>query len=159
MAGRGRGSVAGTVYGTIVVMATLAAGSQGSTAPWQLATVVGVTSLVLWVAHVYAHGLGEGLRQGRQLSAREVASVASRELSIVKAAIGPVVVLGLAELGVIETRTAVWLALGGGVATLAFQGVRYAALEHLGRLGLALSVALNVVLGLVIVVLEVAITH
>jgi hypothetical protein len=157
---RHRESVAGTVYGTIVVMATLAAGSRGAeTTPWKLATVVGVTAFVLWIAHVYAHGLAEGLDLGRHLTARELASVARREVSIVKAAIGPVAVLGLAELGLFGSHSGVRLALALGVLMLAFQGARYAALEHMGRLGWVISVSLNVGLGLAIVALEVAITH
>ena len=155
-----REGVAGTVYGTIVVMATLAAGSRGEeTRPWKLATVVAVTVLVLWVAHVYAHALAEGLRQERQLKPREIGSVARQELSIALAAVAPVAVLALAQLGAVESQTAVWLALGIGVATLAFQGARYAELEHLGRLGRAVSVSLNVGLGLAIVLLEASITH
>ena len=155
-----REGVAGTVYGTIVVMATLAAGSRGEeTRPWKLATVVAVTVLVLWVAHVYAHALAEGLRQERQLKPREIGSVARQELSIALAAVAPVGVLALAQLGAVESQTAVWLALGIGVATLAFQGARYAELEHLGRLGRAVSVSLNVGLGLAIVLLEASITH
>lgn len=155
-----REGVAGTVYGTIVVMATLAAGSRGDdTRPWKLASVVAVTVLVLWVAHVYSDALAEGLRQGRQLNVREIASVARHELSIALAAVAPVTVLALAQFGLLEVQTAVWLALGIGVATLAFQGARYAELEQLGRLGWAVSVSLNVVLGLAIVLLEVSITH
>ena len=54
------GGIAGTVYGTIVVMATVTAGSSGGqTDAWRLAVVVVVTVLVLWTAHVYAHGLAE----------------------------------------------------------------------------------------------------
>ena len=50
------GGIAGTVYGTIVVMATLTAGAQGKqTDMARLAVVVGVTVLVLWAGHVYAH--------------------------------------------------------------------------------------------------------
>jgi hypothetical protein len=141
-------------------MATLAAGSRGEeTRPWKLATVVAVTVLVLWVAHVYAHALAEGLRQGRQLKPREIGSVARQELSIALAAVAPVAVLALAQLGALEAQTAVWLALGIGVATLAFQGARYAELEHLGRLGRVVSISLNVGLGLAIVLLEASITH
>ncbi len=155
-----REGVAGTVYGTIIVMATLAAGSHGAeTQAWKLATVVAVTVLVLWVAHVYAHALAEGLRQGRQLKAHEIASVARNERSIALAAVAPVAVLGLAQVGVLAAQTAIWLALGLGVATLAVQGARYASVEHLGRLGTAVSISLNVLLGLVIVVLEASITH
>jgi hypothetical protein len=154
------GNVAGSVYGTIVAMATLAAGSRGNeTTPWRLATIVAVTAFVLWVAHVYSHGLAEGLQLGRHLTARELASVARREVAIVEAAVGPVAALGLAELDVIDAQTAIRLALAIGVATLAYQGARYAALEHMGRTGWAISVLLNVGLGLAIVALEVAITH
>ena len=56
--------IAGTVYGTIVVMATVTAGSEGEqTDAWRLAVVVAVTVMVLWVAHVYAHALAESLEQ------------------------------------------------------------------------------------------------
>ena len=42
------GGIAGTVYGTIVVMATVTAGSQGEeTDAGRLAVVVGATALVL----------------------------------------------------------------------------------------------------------------
>ena len=155
-----RDSVAGTVYGTIVVMATLAAGSKGDeTQPWALATVVGVTVVVLWVAHVYAHSLAEGLEQGSRLSVDELRSVARRELAIPLAAVAPVATLGAAELGLLATQTAIWVALGLGVAALGYQGVRYAALEHLGRAGTLVSVSLNIALGLAIVALEASITH
>jgi hypothetical protein len=51
------GGIAGTVYGTIVVMATITAGSQGKqTDAGRFAVVVVVTVFVLWIAHVYAHG-------------------------------------------------------------------------------------------------------
>jgi hypothetical protein len=152
--------VAGTVYGTIVVMATIAAGSRGdATEPVRLAVVTATTVMVLWVAHVYAHGLAEGLRRGTRLGAREMVTVAHHELAIPLAAIAPLAALVLAELDVVVPQTGVWLALSFGVATLAFQGARYAALEHMGRLESAISVALNVGLGLVIVLLEASLTH
>jgi hypothetical protein len=155
-----REGVAGTVYGTIVVMASVAAGSRGDeTDAGTLAVFTATTVMVLWVAHVYAHGLAEGLRRGTRLRARELLTVAHHELSIPLAAIAPVAALVLAELGAIGPRTAIWLALCFGVATLAFQGARYAALEHMGRFEGAISVALNVGLGLVIVLLEATLTH
>jgi hypothetical protein len=155
-----REGVAGTVYGTIVVMAAIAAGSAGEqTDPGALAAVAMTTATVLWIAHVYAHGLGEGLARGTRLGVREFATVAHRELSIILAAILPTVALVLADVGVVEVRTGVRLALAFGVAALAVQGARYASLEHLGRLEGAISIALNVLLGLVIVALEVWVTH
>jgi hypothetical protein len=154
------GRIAGTVYGTIVVMATVAAGSHGEdTDAGQLAVVVGVTALVLWVAHVYAHALGESLAQGRRLDRAELGSVALRELAIAAAAVVPVAVLVLAALGVLDEQSAVWLVLAVGVTTLGAQGARYAAVEQLDRAGTIAAIALNVLLGLVIVALEASVAH
>ena len=159
MLGRRQG-VASVVYGTIIVMATVAAGSRGAeTDVPNLAGAVAVTALVLWIAHVYAHTLAESLERGRRLDLAEFTEVARRELAMPYAAVAPVGTLVLAAVGVLEAQTAVWIALGFGVVTLAVQGVRYAALERLGRTGTAISVTLNVALGLVIVGLEAWVVH
>lgn len=154
------GGIAGTVYGTIVVMATIAAGSQGEdTDAWRLAVVVGVTVLILWVAHLYSHGLAESLERRKRLDRAELGAVARRELAIPAAAVAPVAALVLAALGVLGEQTAVWLALGVGVATLAVQGARYSTIEQLGRIATLAAIAMNVFLGLVIVGLEVLLAH
>lgn len=154
------GGIAGTVYGTIIVMATVAAGSRGEdTDPWRLAVLVGVTALVLWVAHLYSHALAESLERGRRFDRTELGAIARRELAIPAAAVAPVAALLLAALGVLDEQTAVWLALGVGVTTLAVQGARYSAVEQLGRTGTVAAIATNVLLGLVIVALEVLLAH
>ena len=154
------GGIAGTVYGTIVVMATVTAGSNGEqTDAWRLAVVVVVTVLVLWAAHVYSHTLAESLERRRRLDWAELGSVARRELSIPAAAVAPVAALVLGALGVLGERTAVWLALGIGVVTLAVQGRRYATVEQLERTGTLAVIALNVCLGLVIVGLKALLAH
>lgn len=157
-----RETIAGTVYGAIVVMGTLAAGSAGSHGeirPSQLAAVVAATVLVLWIAHVYSHALAETIRLERRLDAAELASVARREFAMPLAAVLPVTALVLGALGVFRESTAVWLALGFGVATLVVSGVRYAAVERLGPLGTAVTVAINLALGLSIVGLEAVLGH
>jgi hypothetical protein len=154
------GGIAGTVYGTIVVMATLAAGSQGEhTNAGRLAVVVGVTVLVLWVAHLYSHALGESVELGKRLDRAELAAVARREWAIPAAAAAPVAMLLLAAFGVLGEQASIWLALGFGVATLAVQGARYATIEELGRTGTLAAIAINVFLGLVIVGLEASLAH
>ena len=154
------GGIAGTVYGTIVVMATVTAGSNGEqTDAWRLAVVVGVTVLVLWIAHVYAHGIAESLERRRRLDRAELRDVARRELAIPAAAVAPLAALVLGGVGVLDEQTAVWLALGIGVVTLAVQGRRYAAVEQLDRTGTLTAVALNVLLGLVIVGLKALLAH
>jgi hypothetical protein len=154
------GGIAGTVYGTIVVMATVAAGSRGEdTNAWRLAVVVSVTVLVLWVAHVYSHTLADIIEEGRPLDRARLRAVARREMAIPAAAVAPIAALVLAALDVLDEQTAVWLALGVGVATLAAQGARYATVEHLGRTGTLVAILLNVFLGLVIVGLEALVAH
>jgi hypothetical protein len=152
-----RESIGGTVYGTIIVMATIAAGAHGGSGTWDLAVVVAVSVLVLWIAHVYSNGLAESLQRGRRLDTDELLEVARHEFAMPLAGVAPIAALVLAAAGVLGDVTGVRLALGFGVATLAFQGLRYAALEHMRPLGAVLSIAFNVMLGLTIVVLEAAI--
>ena len=154
------GKIAGTVYGTIVVMATVTAGSiGGQTDAWRLAMVVTVTVLVLWIAHVYSHGLAESIERSRRLDRAEFGDVARRELAIPLAAVAPVGALVLGALGVLDEQTAVWVALGFGVATLGVQGARYATIEQLGRTGTLAAIALNLFLGLVMVGLKALLAH
>ena len=153
-------TIAGTVYGTIVVLAALAGGGSAfEHRPWELVTVVIVTSVVFWIAHVYSHGLGESIALGHRLDILELSAIARRELSILLAVVLPAFALVLGAVGLIGDRAAVWLAVGVAVATLTAQGVRYARVEKLGRVGTALAIAVNLALGLAIVALKVAIGH
>jgi hypothetical protein len=155
-----RRTIAGTVYGAIVVLASLAGGGKAfQHALWHLAAIVVVTVLVLWIAHVYAHGLGESLDAGRRLDIPELSAIAGRELAIPLAAVVPTATLALGAVGLFRASTAVWIAVGVCVATLGVQGLRYARLERLGRVGTLSAVALNLALGLAIVALKVVVTH
>jgi hypothetical protein len=156
---RESGGIAGALYGTIIVMATIAAGSGAQTDTSRLAAIVTVTVLVLWLAHVYSHVIAESLEQERRLDRAEFAAVARREWSMVAAAVAPVTFLVLGDLGVFEDGTAIRIALGVGVATLGVAGWRYARLERMGHVGTVAAVTVNVVLGLVIVALEVLLAH
>jgi hypothetical protein len=155
-----RTTIAGTVYGTIVVLAVLGAGGRAYQDDlWRLVVIVVTTVLVLWMAHVYAHGLGESLQMGKRLNAAELGSIARRELAIPLAAVGPATILVLGAVGLFAGRTAEWLAFGLGVVTLAAQGLRYAAAERLGRGATIAAVSINLALALVLVVLEVLVSH
>jgi hypothetical protein len=115
--------------------------------------------VVLWLAHVYAHGLGESLAMGRRLMVAELGSIARREASVVLAAVPPLAAIALGAAGVLEERTAVWIALGIGVVTLAAQGVRYSRLEELSPLATMITIGLNLAMGLGLVALEVVVAH
>jgi hypothetical protein len=155
-----RQTIAGTVYGTIVVLSVITAGAKSfQHDPAGLAVIAAVTVVVFWISHVYSHGLGESLNAGRRLTAGELASIARRESSIVLAAVLPVATIVLGAAGVLEVRTALWIAVGLGVAALAVQGVRYARLERLSLGGTVATVAVNLGLGLVIVALKALVVH
>jgi hypothetical protein len=154
-----RAGIAGTVYGTIVVMAALTAGSEASPDLWQLSAIVATSVLVIWIAHVYAHGLGESIDRGRRLDKAELAEIAHRELAIPLAAAAPIVALVLGALGFVRDTRAIWLALAIALATLMLQGARYAAIEHLSRTATLVSIGINTLLGLVIVALKAGLSH
>ena len=153
------GGIASTVYGTVVVMATLTAAYATQKDPWRLAVLVWTTAAVLWFAHLYAHGLAESVEQRRRLSIDELADVARRELGILLAAVVPSSALLLGALGVLKESSCVWVALGLGLVILGAEGVRYARLERLGRAATLGMVSANVAVGLLVVVLKVAIAH
>ena len=98
-----RERIAGYVYGTIVALAAVTAGASAYEHDlWRLAAIVGISVLILWVAHMYAHGLGESLMLGRRLTGSEFTSIAGRELSIAFAAVLPLAAIVLGALGVFD---------------------------------------------------------
>jgi len=156
--GEGR-EVAATLYGTVIVMATLTDAYATEKHPLKLAVIVLSTSLVIWVAHLHAEGLARSIAEQRGLTWADTRHVARRERGILLAAAPPALALVLGAAGVVEEPTAVWLALGLGVATLFAEGVRYARLERLGLVQALVPISVNLGLGLVIVVLKVAFDH
>ena len=154
-----RGGIASTVYGTVVVMATLTAAYASEKDPWKLAVIVLSTAFVLWIAHLYAHGLSESIQLDRRLTLAEAKSLARRELGILLAALLPCAALVVGAIGILDETAAVWLALALGLATLAAEGVRYARMERIGPIGLFAAVAGNVVLGSFVVLLKVVVAH
>jgi len=151
--------IASVVYGTVVVMATLTAAYASEKDPWRLAGIVVSAVVVLWVTHVYAHGLSETIAYRSQLRERRLASIAVHELGIVLAAVAPCAVLVLGALDVFRESHAVWLALAIGLLTLAVEGLRYARLEGYRLAGTLAAIGGNLALGLFVVGLKVFVAH
>jgi hypothetical protein len=150
----------GFIYGTIVVLAVVAAGARlyPDDAAY-VAALVAATSAVFWLAHVYAHGLAQSFADDRHLSIADLRTIAGREGSIVEAALPPVVALLLGAVGVLSTRAAVWTAFGLGLAVLVVLGITFARVERLGRLGTFAVVAANLALGVALVGLKLVVAH
>ncbi len=156
--GHGAG-VAAAVYGTVLVMATITAVYATERDPAKLAEIVIATNVVLWIAHLHAHGIGESIELGRRMGYVDIRRIAVREIGIVGAAALPCLALFLGGAGVLSESTSVWIALAIGLLTLGAEGVRYARMERLGTAATAGAVGLNLALGLAVVALKVAIYH
>ena len=153
-------TISGTVYGTIVILAVLAAEARGYEGHlWQLGGVAFLTAVVLWLAHIYSDALGEAVKEGRRLTPQEIAVIARREYAIVLAAVPPVCAIIAGSTKLIDDHSAYRLATGLGIAALVIQGIRYATLERLSAAGTALAIALNVVFACSIVLAEAWVAH
>ena len=152
-------NIASTVYGTVVVMATVTAASGNSPDNWRLAAIVASSAVVFWLAHLYAHGLSESLELAHRLTRSELTSIARRERGILLAAAGPTGAVLLGAAGVLRETRAVWLALSVGLVTLAVLGARYARVEGLALGGTVAMIGLNLALGLLVVALKAFVVH
>ena len=145
----------GIVYGTIVVLSVIVAGAKaypdGTT---RIAVLVAGTTIVFWLAHAYAHALTHSARTGERLTVAEVRRIGRHEAALIQAGLPAIAALLLGSLDVLDADTAIWLALGLGLAVLAVQGVVFARVERLGPAGTVAVVAVNLALGLLLVALK-----
>ena len=150
----------GFIYGTVIALAVLVTGAKVyPDGAGRIAVLVAATSVVLWLAHVYAHGLAHTVARNEHLSFAELRKIARREGSIVEAAVPPVGALLLGAFGLVSTRAAVWTAMAMGLAVLAAQGIVYARVERMGWLATIGVVAANLGLGFALVALKLLVTH
>ena len=165
MSANGRAAAAGpmiganparAIYGTILVMAVIAAISHdddiGSA---EILGAVAATTLVFWIAHVYADVLASSATGRGQPSAHLVRVLMAQEWPLVEAAALPLVPIALAWIGLISTDTGVAVALGLGVFDLFAWGYRLG--RRRGARLPVLSGLLSAALGLVVVALKVAV--
>ena len=149
-------NLAGAIYGTILATSVVAGLSEGGEVDKGPAALVVISSsLVFWLAHVYAGVLGHHLQPGHGFTWSRVGAITRHEWPILASGIPPAIVLALGTLGLFERDTAYWLAIGVGIASLVFWGVAYAREQGYHTVVVALAGAVNGLLGLVIVGLKV----
>jgi hypothetical protein len=152
--------LAGFVYGTILTLSVVVAGARAFPHdPGHVAELVAVTSLVFWLAHVYAHWLGESVSHGGHLSFADLRRVMSREWSLVEAAVPPIAALLLGAAGLLSESAAVWLAFGLGLGVLFVEGVVFVRVERLGLIPAVLVVLANLGFGVLLVALKLVLGH
>jgi hypothetical protein len=150
----------GFIYGTIIVLAVVVAGARAyEHEAGHIAGLVAVTVLVFWLAHVYSHALAHAVAQDEHLSLAELRRIARREASILEAAVPPLVALLIGAIGIVSTEVAVWSAVVLGLVVLCAQGLTFARVERLGRLGTLAVVAANLGLGVALVGLKLLVSH
>jgi hypothetical protein len=147
--------VSAAVYGTILVLALV--GALSEIHRLDAVEILGgtlVTSLVFWLAHVYAEVLARGVSGDRRSLGALARAAARDEWPLVEAAVLPAAPLFLGALGVLSESTAVTLALGAGLADLFGWGYLAGRAADQGPLRAATSALLAVGLGTVMVLLK-----
>jgi hypothetical protein len=147
---------AGAIYGTIAAMAVIA-GTARSAEHGEALWLTVATLFVFWLAHVYAHALAHHLRGAKRLDWSVVQAAMVEEWALLQGPVPLLVLLSLGELGVLEERQAIRLALWLGVVELVTWGVLYARRQSWRWLTALTAGAINGLFGLVIVVLEVVV--
>ncbi|MFE5814039.1 hypothetical protein [Streptomyces sp. NPDC056479] len=149
----------GGVYGSMLAASVvIGAGALGSFPRLELGLLLILTGLVFWVAHVHAQLFGARLAE-HALDRRTVLTVCRDEWPIVKAAVPPAAAVAISPLLGLDLSGAVWLALS--VAVAGQVGWSLAAARRAGASGalMAVSAAVNLVLGLLIILFKIVLTH
>jgi hypothetical protein len=144
------------IYGAILVMAVIIAISHDdSVGTAAILGAVAGTTLVFWLAHVYAEALGNRVSGGQERVFANVRAAALHEWPLVEAAVLPMLALLLGVIGLVQRDTAVSIAIGVGVVELFAWGIaagRRAQLSLKATIGVG---AANGALGLLMVGLKV----
>ena len=81
-----------------------------------------VTVVVFWLAHVYSQALAHSVSTGNRITGGELRGLAVHEWPLLQSAILPLLFVVLGAAGLFERATALWLAVGSGVASLVVWG-------------------------------------
>lgn len=149
----------GGVYGSMLAASVVAgAGTLGPVPRVELVLLLLLTGIVFWVAHVHAQLFGARLAQ-RHPDRRVVVHVCRDEWPIVKAAVPPAVAVAVSPLFGLDLEGTLWLALS--VAVAGQMGWSAAAARRAGASWrmVAVTASVNLVLGLLIIVFKLVVTH
>lgn len=156
---RAHADYTGGVYGSVLAASVVVgAGSLGSFPRAELVLLLLLTSLVFWIAHVHAELFGARLAR-RPPDRREILRACRDEWPIVEAAVPPAAAIALSPLLGLDVRGALWLALSVAVAGQVGWSVAAAHRVGASRRLVATTATVNVLLGLLIVVVKIALTH
>jgi hypothetical protein len=147
------------IYGTIVTAAVLATGGAGRVGVLSLALLVFGTLVVYWMAELYAEVLGEHVHEGRLPRGAELRSLIASSWHMVTASYVPLVVLVTAALLGLSVTAASYAALTATVLLLLFHGHAAGADAGLSGARLLGVTAIAGLLGILMVLLKIVISH
>lgn len=156
---RARTDYTGGVYGSMLAASVIVgAGTLGAFPRVELVMLLVLTGVVFWLAHVHAQVFGARLTH-RTPGRRVVLHVCRDEWPIVQAALPPAVAVAVSPLFGLDVQGALWLALS--VAVAGQVGWSAAAARRAGAAwGLvAVTVVVNLVLGLLIISFKLFLKH
>lgn len=144
------------VYGSILA-ATVVVSAGDLRSPAALALLLIVSGLVFWLAHIYAATVA-GRHGGWHLDS--IRASLRHEWPVALASVPPALTaLGAGLFPSITPTDGAWLALGAAIAEQQIWGYAAARNAGLTRGDLAKTMVLNVVLGVIIIALKLAVGH
>jgi hypothetical protein len=153
-------NIGGAVYGSVLVASiVVAAAGDDQLGLWKMSVIVAATSAVFWLAHVYAHTMGETLEHRQRITVAAVREVSKREWPLIQAAVLPLLALVLGALHVLERKTALWIAALLPIATLFAWGIVYARREQMGVWGTLAVASITSTFGIVVIALKIGVGH
>ena len=156
--GRRSPNLAAVIYGTILATAGVSSlHESGLVTAARALGIILATGAVIWAARVYAYLLAERLQGKRRMHPRDVWRVGAREWPIFQATLPLSLPLALGALGILSRDAAFSFATLVGVAMLIGWGVLFSHRAGHGAAGLVGAAAVNFLVGLLIVGLELAI--
>jgi len=150
----------GAVYGSLLA-ASVVAGTSPRAAAATVAELVGLliaTGVVFWLAHTYSRVVGDR-RHGRRVDWTEIRTAARGELPLAEAAVPPSAAAVVCWLFGLPDAVGAWAALGTALAAQCAWAIVADAKSRAAMPAIAVSVTVNLLLGLVIVALKVWLAH
>lgn len=114
---------ASAVYGSVLAAGVVASLDIGDVGSAVMTESLAGTMVVFWLAHVWAEAISDRMRDPRPFTWARLRAVALWHWPMLQAAIGPLIAVALADVGVWSQATAVTVALSISIAQLAGWGI------------------------------------
>ncbi|MGW7300672.1 hypothetical protein [Streptomyces sp. NPDC054829] len=148
------------VYATITMLAVLVGLAQNSHTRYSTAAVfVACTALGLWLATLVADLQAHRVVHQRMPARGEVRDLLYATWPLLSSAVGPLVMIALSALGLLGLSTALWIAVGVDVASLAGWGFIGGRRMGNGVLPSVLAAVVDAAIGLGVVMVKVVAGH